>query len=207
MVAGGAEPRKVSGKALFDFVASAALLVFSSPLLLLCALAVKVDSKGPVIFRQRRCGKGGKPFSMFKFRTMTEDADQKQAELKKRNDTDGPVFKMVSDPRVTRVGRLLRRTSLDELPQLVNVLRGEMSLVGPRPLAAEEMRYCPAWRDRRLSVKPGITGLWQVSGRSGSKFHDWIRHDIDYVKRQSMALDLWILAKTLVVVFRRSGAY
>ena len=194
-------------KALIDFVGAGLLLILASPLFLLCAVAIRVSSPGPAFFRQRRCGKSGKPFWMLKFRTMVEDADDRQAELKRRSDTDGPVFKMIADPRVTSLGKLLRRTSLDELPQLLNVLRGEMSLVGPRPLAGDEMRYCPAWRDRRLSVKPGVTGLWQVNGRGQSKFHDWIQYDIEYVKRQSIGMDLRILAKTIVAVIRRSGAY
>ena len=205
--AANALPQKtVLGKSLFDFVGAGLLLILSTPILLLCGLAIRLDSPGPVIFRQRRCGKNGKPFWMFKFRTMVKDADKKQSELQEQNETDGPVFKIVADPRVTRVGKVLRRMSLDELPQLLNVLRGEMSLVGPRPLASDEMRYCPAWRDRRLSVKPGITGLWQVNGRSRAKFHDWVRHDIEYVKRQSLLLDLQILAKTLLAVIRGSGA-
>lgn len=202
----GLPQKTVAGKALLDFVGALALLILSSPILLLCAVAIRVDSPGPVIFRQRRCGKSGKPFWMFKFRTMIPDADDKQAQLRHQNEADGPVFKMVKDPRITRVGRVLRRTSLDELPQLLNVLRGEMSLVGPRPLSTDQMRYCPAWRDRRLTVKPGMTGLWQVNGRSESKFHDWVRYDIEYVKRQSIGLDLRILAKTVVAVIRGSGA-
>ena len=206
--AGNGLSRKAgAGKALFDFVGAGALLILLSPVLLLCAVAIRLDSAGPVFFRQRRCGKSGEPFWMFKFRTMVPDADEKQVELREKNETDGPVFKMLADPRITRVGRLLRRTSLDELPQLLNVVRGEMSLVGPRPLASDQMRYCPAWRDRRLSVKPGMTGLWQVNGRSRSSFHDWVKHDIDYVKRQSIGLDLRILAKTVVAVIRGSGAY
>jgi lipopolysaccharide/colanic/teichoic acid biosynthesis glycosyltransferase/NDP-sugar pyrophosphorylase family protein len=202
----GRSRTSMAAKAVLDFVGAGALLILLSPIFLLCAVAIRLDSPGPAFFRQRRCGKNGKPFSMFKFRTMVEDADEKQAELRKQNDTDGPVFKMFADPRITRVGRVMRRTSFDELPQLLNVLLGEMSLVGPRPLATDQMRYCPAWRDRRLSVKPGMTGLWQVNGRSRSKFHDWVRHDIEYVKRQSMGLDLRILAKTVVAVIRGSGA-
>lgn len=190
-----------------DALLSAALLALSSPILLLCAVAIKLDSPGPVFYWQFRCGRNGKPFRMFKLRTMVSDADVRRELLEKRKDVQGPVFKLFHDPRITRAGRLLRKTSLDELPQLYNVLRGEMSLVGPRPLAADEMRCCPSWRDHRLSVKPGITGLWQVSGRGRAHFHDWIRHDVEYAKNVCLWLDAKILFRTLAAVIRGSGAY
>ena len=190
-----------------DAILSTVLLALSSPILLLCALAIKIDSPGPAIYWQFRCGRNGKPFRMFKLRTMVSDADWRRALLEKRKDVQGPVFKLFHDPRITRVGRLLRKTSLDELPQLYNVLKGEMSLVGPRPLAADEMRCCPSWRDHRLSVKPGITGLWQINGRSRAHFHDWIRHDVDYAKNVSLWLDAKIRFRTLTAVIRGSGAY
>jgi lipopolysaccharide/colanic/teichoic acid biosynthesis glycosyltransferase len=190
-----------------DISYSALGLLFLSPLLLLIALLVKLDSPGPVFFRQKRCSKGGKDFEMFKFRTMAQDADRQQQKLASRKSTDGPMFKLVDDPRVTRIGAFLRRTSLDELPQLINVLKGEMSLVGPRPLVINEMKCSPSWRDIRLRVKPGMTGLWQVSGRSEAHFHDWIRYDVHYVMNQSLWMDLKILFKTVKVVLKKVGAY
>jgi lipopolysaccharide/colanic/teichoic acid biosynthesis glycosyltransferase/ADP-glucose pyrophosphorylase len=183
-----------------DLAASIVGLALLWPLMMVIAVTIRLDSRGPAVFRQVRCGRGGRPFTMLKFRTMTRDAEARQAELVDRKRVDGPMFKMSEDPRVTRVGRFLRRTSLDEIPQLVNVLRGEMTLVGPRPLVMEEMRNAPGWRDIRLMVKPGITGLWQSNGRTRTRFADWIRADIEYVRNQSMLLDLRILLRTAVVV-------
>jgi len=194
-------------KRLMDIVISAVGFVKMLPVLLMIALAVKLDSTGPVLFRQKRCGKGGYDFRMLKFRTMVQDAESQQEKLAALKDTDGPMFKLADDPRTTRVGAFLRRTSLDELPQLINVLIGEMSLVGPRPLVMDEMKCSPSWRDIRLRVKPGMTGLWQVSGRSEGHFHDWIRHDIHYVMNQSLWLDLKILFRTVKVVLKKVGAY
>jgi lipopolysaccharide/colanic/teichoic acid biosynthesis glycosyltransferase len=194
-------------KRLMDITISAVAFVITLPVLLIIALAVKLDSTGPVLFRQKRCGKGGYDFKMLKFRTMIKDAESQQQRLAAFKDTDGPMFKLTADPRTTRVGAFLRRTSLDELPQLINVLIGEMSLVGPRPLVMDEMKCSPSWRDIRLRVKPGMTGLWQVSGRSEGHFHDWIRHDIHYVMNQSVWLDFKILLKTIKVVLRKVGAY
>ena len=194
-------------KRLMDITLSAAVFVAILPVLLIIALAVKLDSTGPVFFRQKRCGKGGYDFRMLKFRTMVQDAESQQEKLAARNNIDGPMFKLADDPRVTRVGAFLRRTSLDELPQLINVLIGEMSLVGPRPLVMDEMKCSPSWREIRLRVKPGMTGLWQVSGRSEGHFHDWIRHDVHYVMNQSLWLDLKILFRTVKVVFKKVGAY
>ena len=145
---------------------------------------------------------------MFKFRTMVKDADKKQSQLYTQKDVDGPMFKMQNDPRLTSVGFFLRKTSLDELPQLFNVLKGDMSLVGPRPLVMKEMRFSPGWRDLRLKVKPGITGLWQINGRSHAPFHDWIKYDIFYVKNQSVLLDLRILVQTLrLIIGKDRGVY
>ncbi|UCE59451.1 MAG: sugar transferase [Phycisphaerales bacterium] len=193
-------------KRTLDVVGAFIAIVLTAPLFLIVALAIKLDSGGSVFFRQRRCGYRGRTFSMYKFRTMRPDAEQQQEELAKRKDVDGPTFKIFGDPRVTRVGRLLRRSSLDELPQLINVLKGDMSLVGPRPLVRGEMRCAPSWRDIRLQVKPGITGLWQVSARGTTSFEYWVRYDTNYVKHQSMLLDLKILLLTLVVVLRGNGA-
>ncbi len=190
-----------------DLAVSGAGLVVNLPVILIVAAAIKFNSPGPIFFRQRRCGRNGREFWMVKFRTMVKDADKMQAQLRPLNEVDGPVFKMENDPRSTSLGRLLRRYSIDELPQLWNVLKGEMSLVGPRPLAGREMKFCTAWRDVRLKVRPGITGLWQVSGRSKTSFHDWIRLDIEYVRERSTMLDLKILAKTLMVVLRGIGSF
>jgi lipopolysaccharide/colanic/teichoic acid biosynthesis glycosyltransferase/dTDP-glucose pyrophosphorylase len=196
-------------KRVMDVTIALALLIVLFPLYSLIALAIKIDSdrRAPILFVQRRCGKNGKTFSMLKFRTMISSAEKMQAQLLRQKDTDGPMFKMAFDPRITRLGRMLRKTSLDEFPQLINVLKGEMSLVGPRPLIMEEMKFSPSWRDVRLRVKPGITGLWQVQGRSEASFHDWIRYDVEYVMNQSLWLDLKILLKTVKVVFEKVGAY
>lgn len=196
-----------AAKRILDITLSAAGIVLLLPLFLLITLLIKTDSAGPVFYIQNRCGIRGKLFNMIKFRTMVEDAEKLHKELISRNELDGPVFKMFNDPRVTRVGNILRKTSLDEIPQLVNVLKGEMSLVGPRPLITDEMKFSSTWRNTRLKVKPGITGLWQIQGRSESPFHDWIRYDVYYVKNQSFWLDIKILFKTIGVVLRKIGAY
>ena len=189
-----------------DLAVSFMGLLLNLPVILVVAAAIKLNSPGPVFFRQRRCGRNGREFWMVKFRTMVKDAENLQAQLRPLNEVDGPIFKIENDPRSTSLGRLLRRYSIDEVPQLWNVLKGEMSLVGPRPLAAREMKFCTAWRDVRLKVRPGVTGLWQVSGRSKTSFHDWIRLDIEYVRMRSMRLDLKILARTLWVVLRGLGS-
>lgn len=194
-------------KRLTDILFSAAGLIFLFPLFLIIAVIVKLDSNGPVFYTQRRCGVNGMEFPMVKFRTMIFNAEKLQEELSKKKDVDGPVFKMVSDPRITKVGDILRRTSLDELPQLWNVFKGEMSLIGPRPLVMEEMKFNPLWRDIRLTVKPGITGLWQINGRGKTSFHEWIQYDISYVQNQSINLDMKIFLKTLYKTMRRVGAH
>jgi lipopolysaccharide/colanic/teichoic acid biosynthesis glycosyltransferase/NDP-sugar pyrophosphorylase family protein len=194
-------------KRALDIVVSALGLILLLPLFVVVALAIKLESRGSVFFSQRRLGRHGRDFPMIKFRSMVKGADQMRAALVARNDVDGPVFKMFEDPRVTRVGKMLRATSIDELPQLLNVLLGQMSLVGPRPLVEEELRFSPAWRRTRLRVKPGITGLWQVSGRSNSGFHDWITRDTEYVRTQSLLLDLKILLATVAVVLRQEGTH
>jgi exopolysaccharide biosynthesis polyprenyl glycosylphosphotransferase len=194
-------------KRAFDIVAAVLLLILLSPLLALLALIIRLDSKGPVIFRQTRCGKDGKLFIFYKFRGMVADAEARQAEFDHLNEAQGPIFKMKHDPRVTRVGRVLRRTSLDELPQLWNVLRGEMSLVGPRPPLPKEVERYEAWHQARLRAVPGITGLWQVSGRSHLGFDEMTRLDIEYLNVWSLALDLRILVRTVVAVVFAHGAY
>jgi exopolysaccharide biosynthesis polyprenyl glycosylphosphotransferase len=189
-------------------VAGAALgLVLLAPLFLLIALAVRLSGPGPVLFVQRRCGRNRRVFPMYKFRTMVSNAEALQAELEHLNEAGGPVFKIRRDPRVTPVGRILRRTSLDELPQLLNVMLGDMSLVGPRPLPLRDVhRFSAPASLRRFSVRPGITCLWQVNGRSDLGFEDWVRMDLQYIDRWSLLLDLRILARTLPAVLRGAGA-
>ncbi len=195
-------------KQVVDYVGALTLLVVWSPVLLLVALLVKLTSPGPLFFRQARSGLNGRPFTLYKFRTMVTNAEQLKHELAAMNEMSGPVFKVSNDPRVTPVGRLLRKFSLDEFPQLFNVLRGEMSLVGPRPLPVDEVRrfYDLAHR-RRLSVKPGLTCLWQISGRNNVKdFKDWVRLDLEYIDNWSFWLDLKILWLTVPVVVLGTGA-
>jgi len=192
-------------KRILDIVCSLLLLIIFLPLFFIIAILVKIDSKGPVFFLQKRCGKNGRVFNMYKFRTMVKDAESLKKRLK--NEMEGPMFKMRNDPRITGVGRILRRCSLDELPQLFNVLKGQMSLVGPRPLADEEMTEDDNWRKIRLSVKPGMTGLWQIMGRASGKFSDWVSYDIEYVQKRSLYMDIKILFLTVFAVFRNEGAY
>jgi len=169
-------------------------------------VAVKLTSRGPVLFIHERGGLHGRPFRMLKFRTMREGAEAERAALLAANEMDGPVFKIAADPRVTRLGRFLRRTSMDELPQLVNVVRGDMSLVGPRPLPVVETRALAGVHRRRLSVRPGITCLWQISGRSELGFREWMALDLQYVDHWSLGLDLAILLRTLPALVSRRGA-
>jgi exopolysaccharide biosynthesis polyprenyl glycosylphosphotransferase len=194
-------------KRTFDLVVSALLLVVLSPLLALIALLVRLSSRGPVIYRSFRPGIGGESFSCLKFRTMFTDADERQHELEELNEGSGALFKIRLDPRVTRIGRLLRRYSLDELPQLVNVMRGQMSLVGPRPLPQRDFDQLEDWHKKRYLVLPGITGLWQISGRSELDFDDLVRLDFLYLERWSVGLDLAILLKTIPAVCSRRGAF
>jgi exopolysaccharide biosynthesis polyprenyl glycosylphosphotransferase len=191
----------------FDLVVALLLLVALSPLLLAVALAITLTSRGPVFFRSIRPGIGGAPFACLKFRTMQIGAEQRQAELEGHNELGGALFKIRDDPRVTRVGGILRRWSLDELPQLFNVLRGEMSLVGPRPLPQRDYERLDGWHRKRYLVLPGMTGLWQISGRSELDFDDMVRLDFLYLEGWSVFVDLSILLKTLPAVFRARGAW
>ncbi|QEG41903.1 sugar transferase [Roseimaritima ulvae] len=177
-----------------------------APLIGLCALAVLLESGRPIFFLQNRTGVGGRRFRMYKFRTMVPNAEQMKHELAHLNELTWPDFKMSNDPRVTRVGRFLRRSSLDELPQLINVLKGDMSLVGPRPTSFAADTY-DLWHTERLEVTPGVTGLWQVSGRSDVDFDERARLDIEYIEKQSMLYDLQILLKTFAAIFTKRGAY
>jgi lipopolysaccharide/colanic/teichoic acid biosynthesis glycosyltransferase len=194
-------------KRLFDLLGSAFIIVLMSPILLACAAAVKLSSRGPLIYRSMRPGIGGVPFACLKFRTMYRDADQRQADLEAHNEASGALFKIRDDPRLTPVGRLLRRFSLDELPQLFNVLRGDMSLVGPRPLPSRDYERLEDWHKKRYLVLPGITGLWQVSGRADLDFDDLVRLDFLYLERWSVFLDLSIMLKTIPAVVARRGAF
>jgi exopolysaccharide biosynthesis polyprenyl glycosylphosphotransferase len=194
-------------KRTFDVVGATLLLVLLSPLLLTIVLAVRLSSRGPIMFGSMRRGIGQRPFRCLKFRTMHTHAEQRQADLEELNEASGALFKIREDPRLTTVGRLLRRFSLDELPQLVNVLRGEMSLVGPRPLPERDYEMLEDWHRKRYLVLPGITGLWQVSGRSELDFDDLVHLDFIYLERWSLALDLTILLKTIPAVLSQRGAY
>ena len=200
-------PESVVLKGLLDPAVAAVLLVLLSPVLLACCLLVRIDSPGPAFFVQTRVGRGGRPFRMYKLRSMRTGAESERDLLEDENQSDGALFKLRSDPRVTRVGRWLRRSSLDELPQLLNVLRGEMSLVGPRPALPEEVATYDDATRRRLAVKPGITGLWQVSGRSDLSWEESIRLDLYYADNWRLLDDLAITARTVAAVTRARGAY
>ncbi|HZD10743.1 MAG TPA: sugar transferase [Candidatus Binatia bacterium] len=193
-------------KRLFDVFVCLSSLPVLLPLGLLIALLIRIDDPGPVLFRQMRTGKGGKRFPMFKFRTMVTNAEELKQKYAHLNELTWPDFKITDDPRVTRVGRFLRKSSLDELPQVLNVLRGEMSLVGPRPTSFDVSTYS-LWHTERLEVTPGITGLWQVSGRSDVDFNERLRLDVEYIEKQSFLLDIKILFLTVFELFSQRGAY
>jgi lipopolysaccharide/colanic/teichoic acid biosynthesis glycosyltransferase len=195
------------GKRVFDLAGAAVGALLLAPVFLAIAVAIKVNSTGPILYRSRRVGEGGRVFSFLKFRSMVRNAEMLRDELDHLNEVDGPVFKIARDPRITRVGALLRRSSLDELPQLWNVWRGDMSLVGPRPPIPEEVLHYQTWQMRRLSVRPGLTCLWQVSGRSRVGFDEWMRMDLAYIDRRSLRLDLSILLRTVPAVLSGIGAY
>ena len=202
-----AAPYKRLFKGAFDILCGACILVLISPLMLAIAAAILASMGTPVFFRQKRSGRNGRAFYLYKFRTMVLNARAAQDDLAEKNAMSGPVFKVTDDPRVTPLGRILRRYSLDELPQILNVLRGEISLVGPRPLAMYEARRVPAWAWRRYSVKPGITCLWQVMGRNQIDFEDWMKLDLKYIDTWSLWLDFKILLRTLPAVLGSKGAY
>lgn len=193
-------------KRVFDILVSAIALVASAPFLLLSAILIKLTSRGPVFFRQKRSGMNGRVFTLYKLRTMVANAEDLKAALEKKNEMDGPVFKIKADPRVTAVGRWLRKLSIDELPQLYNVLRGDMSIVGPRPPVPGEVEKYERWQRRRLSMRPGITCIWQVSGRNNVNFRQWMEMDLEYIDNWSLMLDFKIILKTIPAVLSSRGA-
>lgn len=195
------------GKRIIDVVFSLILSFLLIPVFLLLALIIKLDSPGKVVFSQLRTGKDGKVFKMYKFRSMSENAESKRKILLKHNKMDGPVFKVINDPRVTRVGKVIRKTSLDELPQLFNILMGDMSIVGPRPLVTYETKDFNSYQNIRHKVKPGLTCYWQIGGRNEISFEEWMALDVKYVKEMSLKTDAYILFKTIKVVLLGIGAY
>jgi exopolysaccharide biosynthesis polyprenyl glycosylphosphotransferase len=193
-------------KRLMDVVGASVGLVLLSPLLGAVAIAIVLTDGRPVLFRQQRAGLGGRTFVVLKFRTMTKDADSQRAALREYNEVEGhAAFKMTDDPRITRIGKILRKTSVDELPQLWNVLLGEMSLVGPRPHPLDDVAGYDPWHRRRLAMKPGITGLWQVAGRREPDFDRWVRYDLEYIDHWSLWLDLRLLIRTIPAMLRAEG--
>lgn len=198
--------RRQLAKRIFDLFLTLAALPILLPVMALCALLIWLDDPGPVLFKQCRTGRGGRRFQMYKFRTMLANAEELKQKYAHLNELTWPDFKITDDPRVTRIGRFLRQSSLDELPQIINILKGEMSLVGPRPTSFDVTTYS-LWHTERLEVLPGLTGLWQVSGRSDVDFDERLRLDLEYIKRQSLWLDLLILLKTFTAVLNRRGAY
>lgn len=194
-------------KRIIDFLGSLVGLVFLLPTFILIVVLIKLEDGGPVFFKQERVGKNGKNFYMYKFRSMVNSAESLLEELKNKNEADGPLFKMKNDPRVTMIGKILRKTSLDELPQLINVLRGEMSLVGPRPALPSEVEKYESWHKNRLLVSQGMTGLWQVSGRSNLTFVQMVELDLEYIRRRSLRFDFFIMVRTIPAVFGSDDAF
>jgi exopolysaccharide biosynthesis polyprenyl glycosylphosphotransferase len=195
------------GKRALDILGSSVALLLLAPIIAVLAVIVRLTSRGPVFYRSTRVGLGGRTFTFYKLRSMVKDADLKRQHLQHLNEADGPVFKIARDPRITPIGRFMRSTSLDEVPQFWNVLKGDMSLVGPRPPIAEEVAQYEPWQLRRLDVRPGLTCLWQISGRSRIGFQEWMRLDLEYIRHQSFAMDLRILLRTIPAVLSREGAY
>lgn len=188
-------------KRVIDIVCSLSGLLLLSPVLIIVSILIKLESDGPIIFSQDRIGYKGQKFKMYKFRSMVVNAEELKKKLAERNEMSGPMFKMKNDPRVTKVGRFIRKTSIDELPQLINILKGEMSLVGPRPSLPKEVKEFEPWMMERLEVKPGLTCYWQVSGRNDIDFEDWMKLDIKYVRERSFCLDMKLIFKTFFVLF------
>ena len=193
-------------KRVIDITVSILGLIILSPLLLLVAILIKFESKGPIIFTQKRVGFKGNEFNMLKFRSMVVNAEELKDKLKNNNEMSGPMFKMKNDPRVTKIGRFIRKTSIDELPQLINVLKGEMSLVGPRPSLPSEVKQFKPWMLKRLEVKPGLTCYWQIMGKNNIDFEEWMKLDIKYVEERSVLLDIKLIYKTFFVLFGDENA-
>ena len=193
-------------KRFIDIFCSSLGILLLSPVFIIVGTIIKLDSKGPVIFSQKRVGKDGKEFKMYKFRSMVVNAEELKKKLMHQNEMSGPMFKMKDDPRITKIGKFIRKTSIDELPQLINVLKGEMSLVGPRPSLPKEVAQFEPWMMRRLDVKPGLTCYWQVSGRNNIDFDDWMKLDIKYVEDRSIKLDIKLIFKTVFVLFGDKNA-
>lgn len=193
-------------KRVLDCMGAGVGVLLASPLMLFAYVGIKLTSPGPAIFKQKRAGLGGRPFTIYKFRTMCTDAEAKKKELRKISEQDGPAFKLTHDPRVFKFGSLLRKTSIDELPQLFNIIKGDMSLVGPRPLPIDEANNCAGWQRRRLDVAPGLTCIWQIFGRSKVTFSEWVRMDVAYIRRRTIFHDLKLLFQTVPAVLMRRGA-
>lgn len=193
-------------KRTIDVLGSLCGLILLSPLLLVIGILIRSDSKGPIIFAQKRVGLNGREFKMYKFRSMVVNAEELKDKLKENNEMSGPMFKMKDDPRITKIGKFIRKTSIDELPQLINVLKGNMSLVGPRPSLPKEVKEFEPWMIRRLEVKPGLTCYWQVMGRNSIDFEDWMKLDIKYVNERSLWLDIKLIFKTIFVLFGDENA-
>lgn len=194
-------------KRILDIILAVAALMLLSPVLIITAILIKLTSRGEIIYKQERNGYKGKPFKMYKFRSMILNADMLLEKLEDCNEAEGHMFKIKDDPRVTKIGRLIRKTSIDELPQLINIIRGDMSFVGPRPPLPKEVAKYEAWQKLRLSVKPGLTGLWQISGRSLLGFEEMVRLDLRYIRERSFLYDIKILLKTIPAAFNCFGAY
>ena len=193
-------------KRAMDFLGAIIGLTLLSPIILLVAIAIKLESKGPIIFVQTRVGINGKCFKMYKFRSMLQNAEELKSKLIEKNEMSGPMFKMKNDPRITKIGKFIRKTSIDELPQLINVIKGEMSLVGPRPSLPKEVDKFEDWMYERLSVKPGLTCYWQVSGRNNIDFYEWMKLDIKYVRERNLLIDIKLILKTCFVLFGDKNA-
>ncbi|WP_326511622.1 sugar transferase [Clostridium intestinale] len=193
-------------KRLIDILGSLVGLILLSPIFFIVAILIKIDSKGSVIFSQNRIGKDGKLFKMYKFRSMVVNAEDLKKKILKQNEMSGPMFKIKDDPRVTKIGKFIRKTSIDELPQLFNVLKGEMSLVGPRPSLPEEVEKFEVWMMKRLEIKPGLTCYWQISGRNNIDFEEWMKLDIKYVQDRSICIDIKLILKTFFILFGDKNA-
>lgn len=194
-------------KRIIDIIGSIIGIVLVSPVLLVTAVLIKLESKGRIFFSQTRVGLHGKEFKIYKFRSMVDGAEALRKSIEHKNEMSGPMFKVRGDPRITKIGRFIRKTSIDELPQLINVLKGEMSLVGPRPSLPSEVEKFESWMLKRLEVKPGLTCYWQVSGRNNICFEDWMKLDIDYVNNRNMQLDIKLIFKTIILLFGDKNAY